>query len=114
MDVLRQRSFWGACTGHFCANYQLYVMVTWLPFYLVHERHLAIESMAKTASLYYLVDAASTIVTGWFSDFWIRPRFHSDVGSQSGYGHRTHYLGDCTGRLRGGRSPTRTPHGFWQ
>jgi MFS transporter, ACS family, D-galactonate transporter len=73
--VLRQRSFWGACTGHFCANYQLYVMVTWLPFYLVHERHLAIESMAKTASLYYLVDAASTIVTGWFSDFWIRHGF---------------------------------------
>ncbi len=35
--VLRQRSFWGACTGHFCVNYQLYVMVTWLPFYLVHE-----------------------------------------------------------------------------
>jgi ACS family D-galactonate transporter-like MFS transporter len=73
--VLRQRSFWGACTGHFCVNYQLYVMVTWLPFYLVHERHLAIEAMAKTAGLYYLVDAATTIVTGWFSDFWIRHGF---------------------------------------
>ncbi|MGC2181950.1 MAG: MFS transporter [Terriglobales bacterium] len=70
--ILRQRSFWGACTGHFCANYLLYFMVTWLPYYLVHERQLSVHSMAITASLYYLVDAAAAIATGWFSDFWIR------------------------------------------
>src|SRR5207253_1850326 len=44
--ILRQRSFWGACTGQFCANYLLYLMVTWLPYYLVHERHLSVDSMA--------------------------------------------------------------------
>lgn len=71
-DILRQRSFWGACAGHFSRNYLLYFMVTWLPFYLVHERHLSMQTMAKTASVYYLVDAASAIVTGWISDFWIR------------------------------------------
>ncbi len=70
--ILRQPSFWGACAGHFCANYLLYFMVTWLPFYLVHERQLSVHSMAVTASVYYLVDAASAIATGWFSDFWIR------------------------------------------
>jgi len=47
-------------------------MLTWLPFYLVRERHLSLQTMAKTASVYYLVDAASAIATGWLSDFWIR------------------------------------------
>jgi ACS family D-galactonate transporter-like MFS transporter len=71
-DILRQRSFWGACMGHFSSNYMVYFMITWLPFYLVHERHLSMQTMTKTAGVYYLVDAASAIVCGWLSDFWIR------------------------------------------
>jgi MFS family permease len=72
VDIVQQRSFWGACLGHFSANYLLYFMVTWLPFYLVHERHLSMQNMVKTASVYYLVDAVSAITTGWVSDFCIR------------------------------------------
>ena len=72
VDILRERSFWGACQGHFGSNYLLYFMVTWLPFYLVHERHLSMQNMVRTASVYYLVDALSAITTGWVSDFWIR------------------------------------------
>jgi MFS transporter, ACS family, D-galactonate transporter len=51
-------------------------MLTWLPFYLVQERHLSMQSMAKTASAYYMIDALSAITTGWLSDFFIR-RGHS-------------------------------------
>jgi ACS family D-galactonate transporter-like MFS transporter len=72
VDILRQRSFWGACLGHFCAAYLLYFMVTWLPFYLVRERHLSMQSMVRIASVYYLVDAVSAITSGRLSDFWIR------------------------------------------
>jgi len=72
VDILRQRSFWGASLGHFCGNYLLYFMVTWLPFYLVRERHLSMRSMTMTASVYYLVDAVSAITSGRFSDFRIR------------------------------------------
>jgi MFS transporter, ACS family, D-galactonate transporter len=72
VDILRQRSFWGASLGHFCGNYLLYFMVTWLPFYLVRERHLSMQSMARTASVYYLVDAVSAVTSGRLSDFWIR------------------------------------------
>src|SRR6266487_5688850 len=68
VDILRQRSFWGASLGHFCGNYLLYFMITWLPFYLVRERHLSMQSMARTASVYYLVDAVSAITSGRFSD----------------------------------------------
>ena len=72
VDILRQRSFWGACLGHFCGGYLLYFMVTWLPFYLVRERHLSMQDMAITASAYYLVDAVSAITSGQLSDVWIR------------------------------------------
>jgi MFS family permease len=47
-------------------------MVTWLPFYLVRERHLSMQDMAITASAYYLVDAVSAITSGQLSDVWIR------------------------------------------
>jgi ACS family D-galactonate transporter-like MFS transporter len=30
-EVLSRRSFWGACGGHFCANYLNYFLVSWLP-----------------------------------------------------------------------------------
>jgi ACS family D-galactonate transporter-like MFS transporter len=70
--ILQQRSFWGAATAHFCSNYVLYFLLTWLPFYLVHERQLSMEAMASTAGLYYLVDAMSALATGWLTDFWIR------------------------------------------
>jgi ACS family D-galactonate transporter-like MFS transporter len=72
VEILRQRSFWGTCLGHFCGAYLLYFMVTWLPFYLVRERHLSMRSMTETATIYYLTDAVSAITSGRFSDFWIR------------------------------------------
>jgi ACS family D-galactonate transporter-like MFS transporter len=71
-DILRQRSFWGVCAGHFSVNYLAYFMLTWLPFYLVRERHLSMQSMARVASAYYAIEGLSAITTGWFSDFFIR------------------------------------------
>lgn len=71
-EVLRQRSFWGASAGHFCSNYLNYFLVSWLPFYLVHERQLSMQSMVKTAGAYYVLDALSAFATGWLSDQLIR------------------------------------------
>jgi ACS family D-galactonate transporter-like MFS transporter len=71
-DIVRQRSFWGVCGGHFSVNYLAYFMLTLLPFYLVRERHLSMQSMSKIASAYYAIDALSAISTGLFSDFFIR------------------------------------------
>lgn len=47
-------------------------MVMWLPFYLVHEQHLSMQVMAKTAALYFLVVAASSLATGWLADSCMR------------------------------------------
>src|SRR5438874_8476086 len=72
IDILRQRSFWGTCVGHFSCNYLFYFMITWLPSYLVLERHLSIAIMTTIAGVYYSVDAASAIAGGWLQDFAIR------------------------------------------
>ncbi len=71
-EIFRQRSFWGTSAGQFCGNYLFYFMVTWLPTYLVLERHLSMAAMARLAGMYYSMDAASAIATGWLQDFWIR------------------------------------------
>jgi ACS family D-galactonate transporter-like MFS transporter len=71
-DILRQRSFWGVCAGHFSVNYLAYFMLTLLPLYLVRERQLSMQSMAKVASAYYASEGLSAITTGWLSDFFIR------------------------------------------
>jgi MFS transporter, ACS family, D-galactonate transporter len=70
--ILQQRSFWATASGAFCCAYPLYFTITWLPFYLVHEQHLSLQDMVKIAALYYTVDAAAALATGWVTDFWIR------------------------------------------
>lgn len=70
--ILRQRSFWGTSAGHFSANYLFYFMITWLPTYLVLERHLSMAMMTGVAGVYYSADALSAVSSGWLQDFWIR------------------------------------------
>lgn len=70
-DILGQRSFWGTSAGHFATNYLFYFMLTWLPSYLVLERHLSVKSMAVVAAVCYGVDAISAVSTGWLQDFAI-------------------------------------------
>lgn len=72
LDIIKQRSFWGASIGHFCSNYLLYLTVTWLPFYLQRERHLSLSTMSKMVSLYFAVDALSCLTTGSIADHFIR------------------------------------------
>lgn len=70
-DILGHRSFWGTSAGHFATNYLFYFMLTWLPTYLVLERHLSMKSMAVFAGLIYAVDALSAVSTGWLQDYAI-------------------------------------------
>jgi MFS transporter, ACS family, D-galactonate transporter len=71
-SILRVRSFWGATLGHFGVNYVLYFTLTWLPFYLVHERQLSMRSMSLIAATYYFVDAISALTAGSLADVYIR------------------------------------------
>lgn len=69
--LVKQRSLWGTCGGLFGANYVLYFEITWLPTYLVHERHLSLGTMAKISGVGYLCYSAGAAIFGWLSDRWI-------------------------------------------
>jgi MFS family permease len=70
--IARLRPFWGASIGHLSENYLLYLLMSWLPYYLVHERHLSATAMAWTAGLLYTMDSAAAIVSGRVADLCIR------------------------------------------
>lgn len=67
----RLRSAWGTCAGLFCSNYLSYFLITWLPFYLVRERHYSLPGMAKIGGAAYLLAALASTLSGWLSDRWI-------------------------------------------
>ncbi|MBI4876153.1 MAG: MFS transporter [Acidobacteria bacterium] len=68
LEILRLRPAWATFAGHFCGNYFFYFLLTWLPFYLVRERHLSMDSMAGVGAAAYLVTAAATTAAGWLAD----------------------------------------------
>ncbi|HTU34402.1 MAG TPA: MFS transporter [Candidatus Acidoferrum sp.] len=69
--ILQERSFSGACIAHFACNYLTYFLLTWLPYYLVRQRHFSMENMAKIGGAVFLVSALSSVVSGWLSDHWV-------------------------------------------
>jgi MFS transporter, ACS family, D-galactonate transporter len=71
LEILKQRSAWGTFGGLFAYNYLSYFLLTWLPYFLVHESHFSMESMGKTGGAAYLVLASSALISGWVSDAWI-------------------------------------------
>jgi len=70
-DILRQRSAWGTFLGMFGGNYLLYCLLTWLPYYLVRERHFSLERMGRIGALAYFLMAIVSVVSGAASDRWI-------------------------------------------
>jgi ACS family D-galactonate transporter-like MFS transporter len=71
LELVSQRSMWGTCGGLFGANYVLYFEITWLPTYLVHERHFSMGIIAKIGGVGYLCYSAGAALFGWLSDRWI-------------------------------------------
>src|SRR5438552_2757176 len=70
--IFRQPYFWGCSAGHFCFNYLSYFLLTWLPSYLAHDRHLSQQSLSKATAAFYMVDASSALFTGWLCDRLIK------------------------------------------
>ncbi|HEY4978440.1 MAG TPA: MFS transporter, partial [Candidatus Acidoferrum sp.] len=71
LEFIRLRSAWGTCIGLFCGNYINYFLITWLPFYLVRERHFSLDKMAKIGGLAYLLGSGFSVFAGWLSDRWL-------------------------------------------
>jgi MFS family permease len=71
-EILRQRSLWGASVGHFCLNYQFYMLLTWLPLLLVKFEHFSLTAMAWGGAAIYAGHALAAVSSGLASDALIR------------------------------------------
>ncbi len=67
-EIVTHRSSWGTWIGHFCMNYPLYFLLTWLPFYLVTERHFPTQTMARIGGATFVMSALSCLICGRLSD----------------------------------------------
>jgi MFS transporter, ACS family, D-galactonate transporter len=70
--ALFNRNLLGICLGFFCFDYYWYVLVTWLPDYLVTVRHLTIVQAGFYASLAFFIFGVSEPIGGWIADSLIR------------------------------------------
>src|SRR5207244_700567 len=53
------RNLLGLCLGQICYSYYWYLLVTWLPDYLVESRHMSIQKAGAFAVIPYLTFAVS-------------------------------------------------------
>jgi MFS family permease len=72
LEIARRRAALGTGLGHFCANYTLYFVLSWLPLYLVRERGFSIVHMAALGGAVYLLQGVSAFFTGSTIDRWIQ------------------------------------------
>jgi MFS family permease len=69
---LLNRNLLGICLGFFCFDYYWYVLVTWLPDYLVTIRRLSIVQAGFYASLAFFTFGIAEPIGGWIADTLIR------------------------------------------
>ena len=65
------RNLLGICLGFFCFDYYWYLLVTWLPDYLVTVRHLTLLRAGFYAALPYLIFGVCEPLGGWITDWLI-------------------------------------------
>jgi MFS family permease len=71
LQILSRREGWATFSGLFCFNYAFYFLLSWLPSYLVSERHFSMQMMAVFGALPFAVTAVASLLCGWLSDCWI-------------------------------------------
>ena len=72
LDILRSGDAWGTFLGAGCYNYAYFFGLTWLPSYLVQQKHLSLEKMGVLGAVPFWAAAVSAIIGGWTSDALIK------------------------------------------
>ena len=89
-EIIRRRGAVGAALGHFCCNYGFYIVINWLPLYLVQERGFSIAQMSVLGGAIYLMQAGGAFAGGWALDRWIR------AGATPNRAYKTTIIGSQT------------------
>jgi MFS family permease len=66
------RNLLALCASHICYSYYWYLLVTWLPDYLVESRHMPIQKAGGFAVVPYLTYTIAEPLGGWLADLLIR------------------------------------------
>jgi len=66
------RNLLGICIGFFCLDYYAYLLLTWLPDYLVEVRHFTLLVGGSLTAIPYLVFGVGEPAGGWIADRFIR------------------------------------------
>ncbi len=70
--IARTPQLWGSAIASLGQVYAWYFILTWIPFYLVRERHWSMSEMAFIGAGAYLATAVSMMTSGGLADRWIR------------------------------------------
>jgi ACS family D-galactonate transporter-like MFS transporter len=62
------RNLLGLCLGHIAFSYYWYLLVTWLPDYLVEARHMTLQRAGAYTAIPFLVFGVSEPLGGWIAD----------------------------------------------
>jgi|KBSMisStandDraft_5_1062788.scaffolds.fasta_scaffold103770_1 MFS family permease len=71
-QILLAPRAWATFAGNFCGGYIWYLMLTWIPSYLVMALHFRLAKMGVFASVVFLATGLTSIAVGWTSDWMIR------------------------------------------
>jgi len=66
------RNLLGICAGFFCFDYFLYLLLTWLPDYLVQVRNLSLMKAGFYSAMPFAVFTLGEALGGWIGDCLIR------------------------------------------
>jgi MFS family permease len=72
LEIAGERSAWGTFLCLFCGNYVWYFLLTWLPWYLVRERHYSEAAMGRFGSMAFWAVGLASLLSGMLSDRLVR------------------------------------------
>src|SRR6202049_35727 len=89
--LLRSRELWGSCLGNLGYAYAFWLVLSWLPVYLVKTHGLSMAQMAPLGAGIFALSAVTAALTGWASDCWLK------AGASSNRGRKTALLSGLLG-----------------
>lgn len=69
--MLTKREMWGTALGHFCNNYPYFLVLSWLPLYLVKQQSYSLVAMAWLGGSVYFLSAVFGVIGARIAEGWI-------------------------------------------
>jgi len=82
-SLLTYRSTWGIAFGQFGYLYAYYFFISWLPTYLIRERHMTVLATGIFAALPFWIGMLATLGGGWLGDYLIARGVSTTVSRKS-------------------------------